>query len=188
MPDFTHVLIEMTNKPDCRLVASWLIKAADAQSLLSQTLRDPLFKASASAVCAWCEPNLESAALETLSALRQQDPPFHPPYGTHHVVAADLDFGESGVFGTEFAIMVQLGFFVLAGPSYQMTAPESVVLERVQQAVLNVASTETDNEGIRPERLLDTLPKAEAEAWRCTRLALSRAGFRILDRPSFITG
>jgi hypothetical protein len=111
MPDFAHVLIEMTNKPDCRLVASWLIKAADAQSLLSQTLRDPLFKDLASAVCAWCEPNLESAALETLSALRQQDPPFHPPYGTHHVVAADLDFGESGVFGAEFTIMVQLGFF-----------------------------------------------------------------------------
>ncbi len=28
-----HVLIEMTDEPDCRFVAAWLFRAAQAQSL-----------------------------------------------------------------------------------------------------------------------------------------------------------
>jgi hypothetical protein len=58
--------------------------------------------------------------------------------------------------------MVQLGFFTLAGGSYRMTVPESVTLEQVQQAALKVASSKADGEGIQAERLLHTLPQAEA--------------------------
>ena len=177
-----HVLIEMTDEPDCRSIGLWLIKAAEAQTFWSQALRDPDFENRVFALCAFCMPNLESAALEILAALKQG----------HHVLAAALQEIETGVFSTEFGMLVQLDFFAPAGLGYRMTVPESVTLKGVQQASLNVASTaEDDGDGleiVQPERLLDTLPKAEAEAWRCTRLALSRAGFRILDRPSFITG
>ena len=172
-----HILIEMTDEPDCRFIASWLLRAAEAQSFWSETLRDPAFKNTASALCWWCKPNLECAALEALSALRQGDPPFHS-YKTGHVLAVDLGFAESGVFGTEFAIMVLLGFFTLTGGSYRMTVPESVTAKKVQQAALKVASTEADGEAVQPERLLHTLPQAEAEGWRSTRLALRRAGFK----------
>ena len=131
------------------------------------------------ALCAFCMPNLEFAALEILAALKQG----------HHVLAAALQEIETGVFSTEFGMLVQLDFFAPAGLGYRMTVPESITLKGVQQASLNVASTaEDDGDGleiVQPERLLDTLPKAEAEAWRCTRLALSRAGFRI-PRPAFV--
>ena len=109
----THFLIEMTDEPDCRFVGLWLLKAAEAQSFWSETLRDPTFKDTASALCWWCEPNLECAALEALSALRQGEPPFHS-YKAGHVLAVDLDFCESGVFGTEFAIMKRTCRSILA--------------------------------------------------------------------------
>jgi hypothetical protein len=175
-PDI-HVLIEMTGKPDCRFIGSWLLKAAEAQSFWSQALRDPAFEAATSALCTLCQPNLECAALETLTALRQQDPPFHG-YAMHFVLAIDLCDWESGAFSVEFAMMVQLGFFTLASGSYRMTVPESVTLKQVQQAALKVASTEADGDGAKPERLLHILPQADAEASRCTRLALRRAGFK----------
>ena len=173
----THILIEMKDEPDCRFVASWLLRAAEAQSLWSETLRDPAFMNTASALCSWCTPNLECAALEALSALRQSDPPFHSNE-TGYVRVVDLDLCESGAFGTEFAVMVQLGFFALTNGSYRMIVPESVTLKQVQQAALKVASTEADGDGAKPERLLHMLPQADAEASRCTRLALRRAGFK----------
>jgi len=162
LTDWPHIVLEMTHKPDCRFIGSWLVKVAEAQAYWSQTLRDPAFATSASALCWSCEPNLECAALEALSALRQGEPPFHS-YKESRVLAVDLDGCESGAFGTEFAILVQLGFFALVGRSYRMVIPESVTLEGVQQAGLKVASTKADGEGIQPERLLHTLPQAEAE-------------------------
>ena len=33
-----NVLLEMSDEPDCRFVAAWLIKAAEAQALWSQAL------------------------------------------------------------------------------------------------------------------------------------------------------
>jgi hypothetical protein len=201
-----HVLIEMAGRPDCRFLGTWLMKAAEAQTLWSQALCDPEFEAATSVL--WglsAQPDFECAALETVTALRQQDPPFNG-YAIHFVLAVDLDDWESGVFGVEFAMMVQLGFFTFADQSYQLTTPESVTIEKVRQAALKVASTATDGgpvQYVEPERLLHTLPQKEAEAWRSwliqkhrfdtndlgemraigdVRISLSHAGFRILDR------
>jgi hypothetical protein len=162
-----HVLVEMPDKPDCRFAGSWLMKASKAQTFWSQALRDPDFKDRVFSLCAWCVPHLECIALEIIAELKQRD----------HVLAVDLYENETGVFSTEFAMMVHLGFFARAGVSYQMSDPESVTPEKVRLAALKVASTEKDDDGVRPERLLHTLPHTEAEAWRSTRLALRRAGF-----------
>jgi hypothetical protein len=171
-----HILIEMTHEPNCRFVASWLLRAAEAQSFCSETLRDPAFKNTASALFSLSEPNLELTALEALSALRQGDPPFHSNK-TGHVLAVDLDVAESGDFGTTFAVMVQLGFFSLTGDSYRMTVPESVTLEQVQQAALKVASTaEANGRSVQLERLMHTLSHAEAEVSRFFRQAELSAG------------
>lgn len=134
-----HVLIEMTDEPDCRLVAAWLTKAAEAQTFWSQVLRDPDFESRVFALCAWCIPHLECFALEILAALKQQ----------HHVIAVDLyeTENQSSIFSIEFAMMMHLGLFAPAGVSYQMTVPESVTLEKVRLAALKVASTEKDDEG-----------------------------------------
>lgn len=206
--DSPHIVIEMPDKLDCRSIGTWLLKAAEAQSFLSESLRDPAFMDSASALCWWCEPGLDCAALEALAALPKSDPPFHS-YKADYVLAVDLEFGESGMFGTEFAIMVQLGFFLPVGRYYRLTLPESVTLEKVQQAALIVAATaKLDGDGLedaQPERLLQTMPQAEAEAWRSwliqkrlfddgelgvvlsiagTRLALPQAPFRMRKQLS----
>ena len=36
-----HVLLEMSDEPDCRFVAAWLSKVAEAQTFWSQALQDP---------------------------------------------------------------------------------------------------------------------------------------------------
>ncbi|XIA64705.1 hypothetical protein ACFIOY_38955 [Bradyrhizobium sp. TZ2] len=115
----THVLIEMTDECDCRLIGSWLIKAAEAQTFWLQARRDPDFENRVFGLCAFCVPNLECAALELLGALEHR----------HRVLAADLHEIETGVFSIEFGMMVQLGFFLPASQRYQMTLPESVTLE-----------------------------------------------------------
>jgi len=163
-----HVLIEMTNEPDCGFIASWLIKVAAAQAMWSEALRDPDFEKRVMDLCAYCEPNLECAALEVISTLQ---------HGSH-ILAADLNDIETSVFGTEFGLMVQLGLFSFTGRSYQITVPETVTLEGVRQAALTLLSTASDVgdgvEVVQPERLLHTLPKAEAEASRSRLIAMRR--------------
>ncbi len=168
MDDFVHVLIEMTSEPDCRFIGSWLLKVAEAQTFWSEALSDPDFENRVTDLCAYCEPSLECAALEILCALKQR----------HHVMAADLNDIKSSVFGIEFGMMVQLGFFAFNGRSYQITVPETVTLESVQQATLNLIATAKDVgdgvEVVQPERLLHTLAETEAEAWRSRLVAMRR--------------
>jgi hypothetical protein len=193
MVDIVNVLIEMTTTADCRLIGSWLVAAAEAQTLWSQALSDPDFEDWVVALCDWTNPDLECFALEILAALQQRD----------HVVAADPGWTDEigGVFGIEFAMMVHLGFFTRAGQSYGLTLPEFVTLERIQQAALHVRSTVKDyGHGPVPEPhlLLHTVPEAEAEAWRSwivqmrrldsevqvaggVRLSLSNARVRMTD-------
>jgi hypothetical protein len=163
-----HVLIEMTDEPDCRFIGSWLIKVAEAQAMWSQALRDPDFGKRVMDLCAYCEPNLECAALEIISALQHRS----------HVLAADLYEIEAGVFGIEFGLMVQLGLFAFTDRSYQITVPETVTPEGVRQAALTLISTASDVgdgvEAVQPEHLLHTLPKAEAEASRSRLIAMRR--------------
>jgi hypothetical protein len=160
LTDYPSIVLEMTDEPDCQFVGSWLIKAAEAQALWSQALRDPDFESRVLALCVWCIPHLECAALQILAALQQQ----------RHIVAVDLYRAEdqSPIFSTEFAMMVYLGFFAPFEVSYRMTIPESITLENVQLAALSVSSTEEETEEglLQPDRLLHTLTDTEAKAWR----------------------
>jgi hypothetical protein len=168
MDEFVHVLIEMTSEPDCRFIGSWLMKVAEAQAVWSEALRDPDFQNRVCDVCAFCEPSLECAALEVLCELKRRD----------HVLATDLKGIDPDTFSFEFGMMVQLGFFAFNGRSYQIAVPETVTLESVQQAALNLLATAKDvgdgMEAVQPERLLHTLPETEAEAWRSRLIAMRR--------------
>ena len=120
-----HVLIEMTNEPDCHFIGSWLIKVAEAQAFWSEALRDPDFDDRVDTLCGYCcEPNLECAALEILCELKRRA----------HVLATDLKRIEPECLSFEFGMMVQLGLFAFNGRSYQITVPETVTLESVQLA------------------------------------------------------
>jgi hypothetical protein len=163
-----HVLIEMTDEPDCHFIGSWLIKVAEAQAFWSEALRDPDFYDRVVTLCEYCEPDLECAALEILFELKRRA----------HVLATDLKriVPESLTF--EFGMMVQLGFFAFNGRSYQITVPQTVTLENVQRAALNLLATATDVgdgvEAVQPECLLHTLPERVAEAWRSRLIAMRR--------------
>jgi hypothetical protein len=117
----------MTDKRDCRFIGSWLRKAAEAQTFWLEMLRDRDFDNRVSDLCAFCEPNLECAALEILCELKRRA----------HVLATDLKRIVPDDLSFEFGMMVQLGLFAFNGRSYQITVPETVTLERVQQAAFS---------------------------------------------------
>jgi hypothetical protein len=105
-------------------------------------------------------PDLAASALEILGELEH----------CKGVAALDLDADEVGIFCIEFAMLVQLGFFVCVDGSYRMAVPETVTLEKVKQAALGIIST-TDDAGhgldvIQPELLLRTLSKTQAQERR----------------------
>ena len=163
-----HVLLEMTDEPDCRFVAAWLTKVAEAQTLWSQALKDHRFADHVLVLYADGIPDLAAAALEIFGELEH-----------HRLVAAlDLYSDKNGLFSREFGLLVQLGLFIVVGPSYWMAIPEVVTLTAVKQAAFDVLSTAGDTgdglEVVQPERLLHTLSAIEAEAWRSRLIKMRR--------------
>jgi hypothetical protein len=195
MEGLVNVLIEKPSEPDCRFIGSWFLKVAEAQALWAAALTDPDFENIVAELCDYVS-SLECAALEIFCELKQSD----------HVLATDLYQVELGGL-IEFGMLVQLGLFAFNGRSYEIAIPETVTRENVQNAAISLLATASDVgdgvEVIQPERLLYTVPKKEAEAWRSwliqkrrfdanslgemrsvagVRLSLSHAGFRTIDR------
>ena len=160
-----YFVMSMTPHSDCRLVGSWLLKAAEAADVLSEMGRDPLVANVLYTLCAIATPDLQAAAMDIVAALRQDtdNRPFHG-YDANHVLAVNLDVNENGDFGVEFAMLVQLGFFTLVDGRYQMSVPASVTLVGVEEAVRKVASTMEPRDPAKPELVLHTMAKDDAEA------------------------
>ena len=163
-----HVLLEMSDEPDCRFVAAWLIKVAEAQTLWSQALSDHRFADHVQLLHADGIPDLAAAALEILGELEHH----------WHVAVLDLYPDEDGLFSREFGLLLQLGFFVVVGPSYWMAIPEGVTLAAVKLAAFDVLSTADEwcdgLEILQPERQLHVLSAMEAEAWRLRLIMMRR--------------
>src|SRR6266436_9357358 len=94
-----HVLLEMSDEPDCRFVAAWLTEAAEAQTLWSQALNNRRFADRVQLLYTDGIPDLAAAALEILGELEHHC----------HVAALDLYPDENGLFSIEFGLLVQLG-------------------------------------------------------------------------------
>lgn len=87
----------------------------------------------------------------------------------------DLYSDDVGLISYEFTLMERLGFFVYGRESYWMSVPKTITLAAVKRAALEVLSTAEDDGGIepiRPERLLQTVSKMEAETSRARLIAL----------------
>jgi len=159
--DRFHIVIEMPPAPDCRFVGSWLLKVAEAAALVSQLRSNPTFARLISNMAT--EPTIEAAALEVVSALRHD--PVWPFHATSPNIALAIEIGDlTGNFGTEFAILVEFGFFILKGGRYQMSVPKSVTPQVALEAVRKVASTDVEQAGPEPTLILHTMSKARAEA------------------------
>jgi len=59
-----------------------------------------------------------------------------------------------------------MGFFVLTGRRYQMVVPTRMSLNKLKRAALRLADTEDDDYYLHPERILATMPYAEAKSWQ----------------------
>jgi hypothetical protein len=160
----SYIVMELPPQRDCcDFYGPWLSKVAKAQRFWHQTRWDPAFAATVLRLGALADPHLHPAALSAVSALRPDNERILHGYNPNYMFAVDLDF-ESGGFATEFAILVQLGFFIVVDGRYQMRVPKTVTLESVQLAMLKIAATQKDGELAQPWRMLHTMPKAEAEA------------------------
>ncbi len=163
-----HVLLEMSDEPDCRFVAAWLSKVAEAQTLWSEALSDRRFATHIQLLLADAIPDLAAAALEIFGELEHRC----------HAVALDLYQDEDGLFSLEFGLLVELGFFVVVGRSYWMAVPRMVTLTAVKKAAFDLLSTAADCgdgvEVVQPERQLHTLSAMEAEAWRLRQIMMRR--------------
>ena len=173
-----HVVLEMSDEPDCRFVAAWLAKVAEAQTLWSEALRDPQFNDRTLLLHAYAIPDLGAAALEILGELEHHC----------HVATLDLNEDEIGVFSTELGLLVELGFFVADGRSYWMAVPDEVTLTAVKLAAAKVLSTAGDLglgiDELQPERQLQTLSAIEAQAWRSTQILMRRLSDRTFRHSS----
>ncbi|MCK1407118.1 hypothetical protein [Bradyrhizobium sp. 76] len=163
-----HILLQMSDEPDCRFVAQWLIKAAEAQGFWSEVLDSPDSARLVKLLYADGIPDLAAAALELFGELEHY----------LHVVSLDLYGDDSGLLCREFGLLVQLGFFACYGQSYWMAMPGEIGFETVMIAALEVSSTVCDDgdgdDAIEPESRLITLSVAEAEAMRARLIALRR--------------
>ncbi|MDH2349552.1 hypothetical protein QCM80_02490 [Bradyrhizobium sp. SSUT112] len=159
--DRFHIVVEMPPAPDCRFVGSWLLKVAEVASLVSQMRANHTFARLVSNMAT--EPTIEAAALEVVSALRHD--PVWAFHATNPNIALAIEIGDlTGNFGTEFAILLECGFFVLKDGRYQMSVPEPVTPQVALEAVRKVASTDVEQAGPEPRLILHTMPKARAEA------------------------
>ena len=162
-----HILLEMSDEPDCRFVAAWLFRAAQAQSFWTQALSDREFADDVGLLHAEGDPDLAAFALEIFGELEYR----------HHVAILDLYSYDNIFLGRELGLMERLGFFTYGSQSYWMVLPKTITLAMVKRAALEVLSTVEIEDGleiIHPERLLQTLPKSEAEALRARLIALRR--------------
>jgi hypothetical protein len=168
-PTDYRVLLEGSYEPDCRFFAAWLLKAAEAEELWTEALADPEFSDQISLLHAAARPNLAACALEVLGELERR---------SRNIAAVGLySSDEIGLFCIELTLLVRLGFFMRGeAAGYQMVVPDTITLADVKQAALDVLSTAADEgdgyEILNPERLLHTLPKAEAEAARSRLVAM----------------
>jgi hypothetical protein len=65
----------------------------------------------------------------------------------------------------EFAMMVEMGFFILTGERYQMVIPTKLNMGKVKRAVLKFARTEDEDGVLRPEpRRHDAIRKGQSMA------------------------
>jgi hypothetical protein len=144
-----YILVEGPAWGDADFYGHWLLEAAKAQRLLDQAKKD--------------NPVLREA-IETLELAQFLD------YGIMATILVSqfrnkqfqafiLDAASCDL--ADFALMVEMEFFVLTGDRYQMILPQNLDVDRVTQAHLKLAGTE-DQDWIHPEQLVVTIPNDRA--------------------------
>ena len=143
-----YILVQGPAWGDARFYGQWLQAAANAEAFWKQACADEDFKRHVDRVCTSYIPDFGIAATVMIMQLRE--------YLTTFLIELD------SIEGDDFAMMAEMGFFAHRNPSYQMTLPYLLTLEKVKAAIFRYAKTEDDEFMLHPEYLVTPMPFSEA--------------------------
>jgi hypothetical protein len=167
------ILVEGPRWADADFYGKWLLTASKAQALWETALKCPSFKKQMDLVTVLYIPDFELSASLFLFELDKNLVSFAIRLKNND----DWECAEV----SQFTLMAEMGFFVLTDGRYQMAIPAKLNMDLVKSAALRYAKTEVEDEGLRPECLVTTMPYALAEEWQ-TRLRDMDEEQRCADR------
>ena len=150
-----YVLIEGPRWGDAEFYGRWLLAAGKAEALWKEAVNDNSFKRQIELVTAFYIPDFGIGATVLLSRFEKN----------LASVTVGLNSEDIEEFN-EFAMMVEMGFFILTGERYQMVIPTKLNMGKVKSAVLKFARTEDEDGVLRPENLVATMSYAKAKGWQ----------------------
>ncbi len=154
------ILVEGPRWSDAKFYGEWLIAAAEANSLCKKAFADDDFDY----FCTWTlgyKPNFGHTAFNLMARLFENSASFVVPLEEWYGVA-------------EFVIMIQMGFCVRTGQRYQMVIPTALTMTKFEQAARKLILAQDDECDLHFEELVETMPYAEAKAWRARLRAMDR--------------
>jgi hypothetical protein len=149
------IFVEGPRWADAEFYGKWLLMATKAQGLWEKALKDSRFEKQIELLTAIYFPQFDHSASLFLFLLKDNFVSFTIPLRGED--SAELD---------QFALMAEMGFFVLTEWRYQMAIPARLNMDVVKIAALKYAKTELEDEGLHPEWLVTTMPYALAEEWQ----------------------
>lgn len=149
------VLIEGPRWGDAEYYAKWLLAAAQAGALWAQAMKELDFKIQHVALHWRGGPDFGVTATALLAKWRAT------------FASVTITLGRDNIELGEFAMMVEMGFFVLTGERYQMVVPANLRMEDVKRAARKLVETDRDESWrTHPEDLVRTMTWAHAKAWQ----------------------
>jgi hypothetical protein len=169
------ILVEGPRWGDGKFYGRWLIAAAEAQALWKEALKNPNFQKQVDRLCMLAYPDFGMGATVLLSRLER------------NLASIIVSLNEEDqTLVEEFAMMVEMGFFVLTGERYQMVIPPRLNMDRVKMAALKLAETEDEEYFLHPEYLVASLPYWQAKEWQA-RLRQMDEDHRCADRDVLLS-
>jgi hypothetical protein len=164
-----YILVEGPRWADAKFYAKWLLMATKTQALWESAIKDTRFKKQIDRLMVLYHPQFDHIASLFLFQLKENLVSFAFPLYSENWAAVE-----------QFALMAEMGFFVLTDQRYQMVIPTRLNTNVVKSAALSLAKTE-DEDGAHPEYLVATMAYAQAEEWQ-TRLRDMDEEQRCADR------
>ena len=150
-----YVLVEGPRWGDAEFYGKWLLAVAEADALWEEAIKDVDFSEQPHALAWDVLPYFGVSAVCLLSQLKKN----------HSSILLGLKRDE-WCFDA-FAMMVDMGFFVLTGERYQMVVPTGLNMGKVKTAALKLNETAVDQKwNIHPEFLVATMPYRQAKEWQ----------------------
>ena len=147
-----YIPIEGPPFGDAEFYGKWLLAAAKAEALWREALKDQSFEKEVEDAFGYYIPDFGITASVMLMQLKE--------YQTTLIVKLESEEGQ------EFAMLVEMGFFVLAEHSYKMTIPTALDCGEAEDSSSQVCQTKDEEFVPHPEYLVTTMPFAEGQSWQ----------------------